>query len=170
MYQKSGSTTILIISSWAANKQPHILYISTPNRRHKETHISVELIHQRHTSNTSHTHAFQNVFLLCKLLRKLVPSNPTQTGAKQHTCHADVPFFVTQGSINCHNVVNRFGDRCKLCLALKSGASMTDGMLPEDAYRGKNSSRAPVETSSKHHYRSQDTSSRSIRVDSRHRK
>lgn len=71
-----------------------------------------------------------------------------------------------QGSINCHNVVNRFGDRCKLCLALKSGASMSDGMLPEDAYRKSSA----VEVPRKHHYRSQDASSRSIRVDSRHRK
>lgn len=47
---------------------------------------------------------------------------------------------------------------------------MTDGMLPEDAYRGKSSSGAPVEVPRKHHYRSQETSSRSIRVDSRHRK
>ncbi|KAL1851628.1 hypothetical protein Daus18300_012501 [Diaporthe australafricana] len=71
------------------------------------------------------------------------------------------------GSVNCHNVVNRFGDRCKLCLALKSGASLTDGILPEDKYRKSNSA---VEAPRKHHHRSHDGSSRSIRVDSsRHR-
>ncbi|KAK3693733.1 hypothetical protein B0T22DRAFT_48605 [Podospora appendiculata] len=36
------------------------------------------------------------------------------------------------GSINCRNSVSKFGDRCKLCLALKSGASLTGGLLPED--------------------------------------
>ncbi|KAJ4386380.1 hypothetical protein N0V93_009275 [Gnomoniopsis smithogilvyi] len=71
------------------------------------------------------------------------------------------------GSVNCHNVVGRFGDRCKLCLALKSGASMSDGLLPEDAHRGKGSS---VEAPRKHHYRSHDSSNRALRVDSsRHR-
>lgn len=68
------------------------------------------------------------------------------------------------GSINCHNVVNRFGDRCKLCLALKSGASMSDGMLPEDVAR--NSKGSAVEVPRKHHYRSHDPSNRPIRVDS----
>ncbi|KAG8167947.1 hypothetical protein KVR01_003636 [Diaporthe batatas] len=72
------------------------------------------------------------------------------------------------GSVNCHNVVNRFGDRCKLCLALKSGASLSDGILPEDKYRKSSSA---VEAPRKHHHRSHDGSSRSIRVDSssRHR-
>ncbi|KAK2075053.1 hypothetical protein P8C59_009211 [Phyllachora maydis] len=36
------------------------------------------------------------------------------------------------GSINCRNTVMKFGDRCKLCVALNSGASMTDGLLPSD--------------------------------------
>lgn len=71
----------------------------------------------------------------------------------------------TQGSINCHNVVNRFGDRCKLCLALKSGASMSDGMLPEDAHRSKGGA---IEAPRKHHHRSHEPSSKSIRVDSSH--
>jgi len=34
------------------------------------------------------------------------------------------------GSVNCKNAVSRFGDRCKLCMALKSGASMSAGLLP----------------------------------------
>ncbi|KAH8886684.1 hypothetical protein GQ53DRAFT_657522 [Thozetella sp. PMI_491] len=38
------------------------------------------------------------------------------------------------GSVHCRNTVSRFGDRCKLCLALKSGASISDGLLPEDGY------------------------------------
>ncbi|KAL8413828.1 hypothetical protein RB594_005171 [Gaeumannomyces avenae] len=37
------------------------------------------------------------------------------------------------GSVNCHNQVSRFGDRCKLCIALKSGASMSDGLLHNEA-------------------------------------
>ncbi|KAL1872291.1 hypothetical protein VTK73DRAFT_1673 [Phialemonium thermophilum] len=36
------------------------------------------------------------------------------------------------GSVNCRNVVTRFGDRCKLCLALRSGASLSEGLLPEE--------------------------------------
>ncbi|CAN8100417.1 unnamed protein product [Discula destructiva] len=68
------------------------------------------------------------------------------------------------GSVNCHNVVHRFGDRCKLCLALKSGASMSDGMLPEDAHRS--SKGVAVEVPRKHHYRSHESSSKTIRVDS----
>ncbi|KAB5562879.1 hypothetical protein GE09DRAFT_762930 [Coniochaeta sp. 2T2.1] len=36
------------------------------------------------------------------------------------------------GSINCRNTVTRFGERCKLCFALKSGASLSNGMLPEE--------------------------------------
>ncbi|PSR78835.1 hypothetical protein BD289DRAFT_354619, partial [Coniella lustricola] len=54
------------------------------------------------------------------------------------------------GSINCHNVVNRFGDRCKLCLALKSGASLSDGLLPEDCQRSKGS---VVDGARRHHQR-----------------
>lgn len=37
------------------------------------------------------------------------------------------------GSINCHNQVGRFGDRCKLCIALKSGASMSSGLISSDS-------------------------------------
>ncbi|KAK0729860.1 hypothetical protein B0H67DRAFT_547934 [Lasiosphaeris hirsuta] len=37
-----------------------------------------------------------------------------------------------QGSINCRNTVAKFGERCKLCLALKSGASMSHGLLAAD--------------------------------------
>lgn len=36
------------------------------------------------------------------------------------------------GSIGCRNTVSRFGDRCKLCVALKSGASMSNGLLSDD--------------------------------------
>lgn len=36
------------------------------------------------------------------------------------------------GSIGCRNTVSKFGERCKLCMALKSGASMSHGMLAED--------------------------------------
>lgn len=75
--------------------------------------------------------------------------------------------YFAQGSVNCHNVVNRFGDRCKLCLALKSGASMSEGMLPEDAHRSKGAS---VDVPRRHHHRSHDQSSRTVRVDSRYKK
>ncbi|KAK1833077.1 hypothetical protein QBC39DRAFT_51094 [Podospora conica] len=37
-----------------------------------------------------------------------------------------------QGSIGCRNTVSKFGERCKLCVALKSGASMSNGLLDED--------------------------------------
>lgn len=66
--------------------------------------------------------------------------------------------------MNCHNVVNRFGDRCKLCLALKSGASVSEGLLPEDSHHRSKGS----EASKKHHYRSNEPSSKTIRVDSSH--
>lgn len=70
-----------------------------------------------------------------------------------------------KGSINCHNVVNHFGDRCKLCLALKSGASMSEGLLPDDdSYRKGAAVDAPR---GKHHYRSHNGDSRAVRVDSR---
>ncbi|KAK1768685.1 hypothetical protein QBC33DRAFT_355416 [Phialemonium atrogriseum] len=36
------------------------------------------------------------------------------------------------GSVHCRNMVSKFGDRCKLCLALKSGASLSEGLLPQD--------------------------------------
>ncbi|KAK0749423.1 hypothetical protein B0T18DRAFT_427544 [Schizothecium vesticola] len=36
------------------------------------------------------------------------------------------------GSIGCRNTVSKFGERCKLCVALKSGASMSNGLLDED--------------------------------------
>ncbi|KAK3363452.1 hypothetical protein B0T25DRAFT_527503 [Lasiosphaeria hispida] len=36
------------------------------------------------------------------------------------------------GSINCRNTVAKFGERCKLCMALKSGASMSHGLLSGD--------------------------------------
>lgn len=36
------------------------------------------------------------------------------------------------GSINCQNTVTRFGERCKLCMALKSGASLSSDLLPEE--------------------------------------
>ncbi|KAK3371993.1 hypothetical protein B0H63DRAFT_285562 [Podospora didyma] len=34
--------------------------------------------------------------------------------------------------INCTNTVSKFGERCKLCMTLKHGASLSDGMLSED--------------------------------------
>lgn len=44
---------------------------------------------------------------------------------------------------------------------------MSDGLLPEDAHRGKGSS---VDAQRKHHYRSHDSSNRAVRVESsRHR-
>ncbi|OIW31103.1 hypothetical protein CONLIGDRAFT_679839 [Coniochaeta ligniaria NRRL 30616] len=36
------------------------------------------------------------------------------------------------GSVNCQNMVSRFGERCKLCMALKSGASLSNNLLPEE--------------------------------------
>ncbi|KAJ9161607.1 hypothetical protein NKR19_g2039 [Coniochaeta hoffmannii] len=36
------------------------------------------------------------------------------------------------GSINCRNMVTTFGERCKLCLALKSGASLSNDLLPDE--------------------------------------
>ncbi|KAK4453467.1 hypothetical protein QBC34DRAFT_376372 [Podospora aff. communis PSN243] len=36
------------------------------------------------------------------------------------------------GSIGCRNTVSKFGERCKLCVALKSGASLSHGLLSED--------------------------------------
>ncbi|RKU40804.1 hypothetical protein DL546_003274 [Coniochaeta pulveracea] len=36
------------------------------------------------------------------------------------------------GSVHCRNMVTRFGERCKLCVALKSGASLSDRLLPEE--------------------------------------
>ncbi|KAK3906583.1 hypothetical protein C8A05DRAFT_29537 [Staphylotrichum tortipilum] len=35
-------------------------------------------------------------------------------------------------SIRCTNPVGKFGQRCKLCTVLKSGASLTPGLLPDD--------------------------------------
>ncbi|KAF3768692.1 hypothetical protein M406DRAFT_354973 [Cryphonectria parasitica EP155] len=71
------------------------------------------------------------------------------------------------GSVNCHNVVSRFGDRCKLCLSLKSGASMSDGLLPEDAHRSKGSA---IEVPRRHHHRPHESSSgRTVRVDPRYK-
>ncbi|TLD21892.1 hypothetical protein PspLS_08204 [Pyricularia sp. CBS 133598] len=76
------------------------------------------------------------------------------------------------GSINCHNQVTRFGDRCKLCIALKSGASMSSGLLSSDS----ESWSQPVSSSSRHPKR-QDSygssgnssgSSRPTRGDSRY--
>lgn len=69
------------------------------------------------------------------------------------------------GSINCHNTVTRFGDRCKLCLALKSGASLSQGLLPEDeTYRVPTMADYPR----RHHYRSgPEHANRTVTVDSR---
>ncbi|KAH6628531.1 hypothetical protein F5144DRAFT_579294 [Chaetomium tenue] len=36
-------------------------------------------------------------------------------------------------SIRCTNTVGKFGQRCKLCIVLKSGMSLTPGRLPEDS-------------------------------------
>jgi len=36
------------------------------------------------------------------------------------------------GSIGCRNTVSKFGERCKLCVALKSGASLSHGLLSDD--------------------------------------
>ncbi|KAK1750246.1 hypothetical protein QBC47DRAFT_365410 [Echria macrotheca] len=36
------------------------------------------------------------------------------------------------GSIACPNRVSKFGDRCKLCLALKSGSSLSHGLLDDN--------------------------------------
>lgn len=64
------------------------------------------------------------------------------------------------GQVNCHNTVPRFGDRCTLCLALKSGSSMSGGLLPEEeqqymvtgrpAPKRKDSSRSSSGTSGGH--------------------
>ncbi|CAP67841.1 uncharacterized protein PODANS_1_17210 [Podospora anserina S mat+] len=32
----------------------------------------------------------------------------------------------------CTNYVSKFGERCKLCVTVKDGQSMTRGLLPED--------------------------------------
>ncbi|KAJ9155144.1 hypothetical protein NKR23_g1998 [Pleurostoma richardsiae] len=60
------------------------------------------------------------------------------------------------GSINCHNTVSRFGDRCKLCLALKSGASLTDGLLLPEAEPAGKSPLMPLaeQQPRRHHFRS----------------
>ncbi|KAK4151917.1 hypothetical protein C8A00DRAFT_35437 [Chaetomidium leptoderma] len=36
-------------------------------------------------------------------------------------------------AIRCTNTVGKFGQRCKLCTILKSGTSLTPGMLPDDS-------------------------------------
>ncbi|KAL2258343.1 hypothetical protein VTK26DRAFT_8376 [Humicola hyalothermophila] len=35
-------------------------------------------------------------------------------------------------SIRCTNKVTDFGQRCKLCTIMKSGASLSPGLLPDD--------------------------------------
>ncbi|KAK4211400.1 hypothetical protein QBC37DRAFT_389710 [Rhypophila decipiens] len=40
------------------------------------------------------------------------------------------------GSLNCRNMVPKFGDRCRLCVALKSGSSISENLLPDDILRG----------------------------------
>ncbi|KAH9436604.1 hypothetical protein MCOR02_000277 [Pyricularia oryzae] len=52
------------------------------------------------------------------------------------------------GSINCHNQVTRFGDRCKLCIALKSGASMSSVFSPATRSRGLSPSPPAADTPS----------------------
>jgi len=68
------------------------------------------------------------------------------------------------GSINCHNKVARFGDRCKLCLALKSGASLSNGMLPEDEAWFKQASR---KDEPRVRNRGDNHMGRSVRIESR---
>ncbi|ROV95433.1 hypothetical protein VMCG_08527 [Cytospora schulzeri] len=75
--------------------------------------------------------------------------------------------------INCHNIVSRFGDRCDLCLVLKSGASLTDGILPEESSHNNHDHdhMRAVEAPRKHsHHRRHDRSSGSLRRDSRYEK
>ncbi|WPJ58776.1 hypothetical protein SMAC4_12907 [Sordaria macrospora] len=47
------------------------------------------------------------------------------------------------GSIRCTNAVMRFGERCKMCMLQKTGASLSHGLLPEhtDLYIGSSSTR-----------------------------
>ncbi|EGO53637.1 hypothetical protein NEUTE1DRAFT_74426 [Neurospora tetrasperma FGSC 2508] len=54
------------------------------------------------------------------------------------------------GSIRCNNVVMRFGDRCKMCMLQKSGASLSRGLLPEhmDLWIGSSSTRLAKNTAS----------------------
>ncbi|KAK0628612.1 hypothetical protein B0T17DRAFT_614508 [Bombardia bombarda] len=40
---------------------------------------------------------------------------------------------MVKSSPNCRNTVAKFGDRCKLCVSLNSGASLSNNMLPEDS-------------------------------------
>ncbi|ROV87821.1 hypothetical protein VSDG_09596 [Cytospora chrysosperma] len=74
--------------------------------------------------------------------------------------------------INCHHIVTRFGDRCDLCLLLKSGASLTNGILPEESsHNNSHDHMHAVDVPRKHgHRRRHDRSSGSVRVDSRYEK
>ncbi|KAK3336143.1 hypothetical protein B0T19DRAFT_436948 [Cercophora scortea] len=57
---------------------------------------------------------------------------PHNTKYNEGAAAAAALFRLQKGSINCRNSVSKFGDRCKLCLALKSGASLKGGLLPEE--------------------------------------
>ncbi|ROW13706.1 hypothetical protein VPNG_04535 [Cytospora leucostoma] len=83
--------------------------------------------------------------------------------------------------INCQNIVTHFGDRCDLCLVLKSGASLSHGMLPTERESSRDSHAAAEAPSSRkhhhqhrdhhhHHDRGHDGSRRALRVDSRYEK
>ncbi|KAK3943122.1 hypothetical protein QBC46DRAFT_378247 [Diplogelasinospora grovesii] len=72
------------------------------------------------------------------------------------------------GSINCRNTVYKFGERCKLCLALKSGASLSEGLLPDDDGLGMgveqhrpSPSGLPMPMGQRPHHQRSDGSSRS---------
>lgn len=174
--QKRGPTSIYISLRRShlfvsTDKLQHLATTTTTTTTHNfsPTPLSVSQQLANSTKPTLHLFhqtitpaQFQNVFILRKLLRTyLLPSLVTRHTKSKSSATNIQP----QGSVNCHNVVNRFGDRCKLCLALKSGASMSDGMLPEDAHRSKGGA---VEAPRKHHYRSNEPSSKTIRVDSSH--
>ncbi|KUI69732.1 hypothetical protein VM1G_04868 [Cytospora mali] len=71
--------------------------------------------------------------------------------------------------INCQNIVSRFGERCDLCLVLKSGASLSDGILPDET-SSSHSSHAVEAPRKQHHRKHHNRSSGTLRVDSRYEK